>query len=115
MPIGAYVLEQACRQARRWTDAAGSGVGPTVSVNLSAASSSTRACVPLVRGALERSGVDPAAISLEITESVLMDDVAASGAVLSRAQGPRACACSSTTSAPATPRSPTCSASRSTA
>jgi diguanylate cyclase (GGDEF)-like protein len=82
VPIGAYVLEQACAQARRWSDAAGGPAGPTVAVNLSARQLVDPGLVPLVRGALERSGVDPASISLEITESVLMGDVAAVGAVL---------------------------------
>ncbi len=82
VPIGAYVLEQACAQARRWSDAAAGGAGPTVAVNLSARQLIDPGLVPLVRGALERSGADPASISLEITESVLMADVAASGSVL---------------------------------
>ena len=82
VPIGAYVLEQACEQARRWSWAAGGAAGPTVAVNLSARQLVDPGLLPLVRGALERSGVDPASISLEITESVLMGDVAASGSVL---------------------------------
>jgi len=86
VPIGAYVLEQACEQARLWSRAAGGGVGPTVAVNLSARQLVDPGLLPLVRGALERSGVDPATISLEITESVLMSDVAASGSVLAELQ-----------------------------
>ena len=82
VPIGAFVLEEACRQARRWTRS-GQGVGPTVSVNLSARQLVDPGLLPLVRGALERSGVDPATVCLEITESVLMGDVSASGTVLS--------------------------------
>jgi EAL domain-containing protein (putative c-di-GMP-specific phosphodiesterase class I) len=81
VPIGAYVLEQACAQARRWADATG-GVAPTVAVNLSARQLVDPGLVPLVAGALERSGVDPGSLSLEITESVLMGDGAASGSVL---------------------------------
>ncbi len=82
VPIGAYVLEQACAQARRWADATGATAPPTVAVNLSARQLVDPGLVPLVRGALERSGVDPSTISLEITESVLMGDVTASGSVL---------------------------------
>jgi diguanylate cyclase (GGDEF)-like protein len=82
VPIGAYVLEQACAQAHRWSVATGSGAGPSVAVNLSARQLVDPGLLPLVRGAIERSGVDPASISLEITESVLMGDVAASGSVL---------------------------------
>ena len=83
VPIGAFVLEQACRQARLWTSAVAGAAPPTVSVNLSARQLVDPGLLPLVRGALERSGVDPATISLEITESVLMGDVTASGTVLS--------------------------------
>ena len=80
--LGAYVLDEACRQARRWHDAS-SGVPPSVSVNLSARQLADPGLVTLVGEALQRSGVDPGSISLEITETVLMHDVAASGCVLS--------------------------------
>ena len=82
VPIGAYVLQEACRQAGRWRDEVTGEAPPTVSVNLSARQLTDPGLVPLVRGALERWSVDPATISLEITESVLMSDVAASGSVL---------------------------------
>ena len=87
VPIGAFVLEAACQQARRWQDAVAGGVAPTVSVNLSARQLVDPGLLPLVEGALDRSGVDPTTISLEITESVLMGDVAASGSVLSELKG----------------------------
>ena len=83
VPIGAFVLEQACGQARRWHDAAPGGALPSVSVNLSARQLTDPGLVPLVERALERSGVDPGSISLEITETVLLRDVEASVCVLS--------------------------------
>ena len=82
VPIGAYVLKEACRQAARWRDQASDRDPPSVSVNLSARQLADPGLVRLVRGALERSSIDPATISLEITESVLMADVTASGSVL---------------------------------
>jgi diguanylate cyclase (GGDEF)-like protein len=79
VPIGAHVMEEAFRQATRW------GVGgrtPTTSVNLSARQLAHPRLLPMVEAAIERSGADPATISLEITESALMEDVEASALVL---------------------------------
>ena len=87
VPIGAFVLEQACRQARRWQDASPGGAVPSISVNLSARQLTDPGLVGLVEGALARHGVAPATIALEITESVLMSDVAASTLVLSALKG----------------------------
>ncbi len=84
VPIGAYVLEEACWQASRWEQAGHEGPPPSVSVNLSARQLADPGLVALVDGALQRTGVNPARLSLEITESVLMSDVAASGRVLGR-------------------------------
>ncbi len=81
LPIGAFVLEEACRQSRRWREA--EGRPPlSISVNLSAHQLADPGLLDLVAGALERSCVDPDTIALEITESVLMRDVTASSAVL---------------------------------
>jgi EAL domain-containing protein (putative c-di-GMP-specific phosphodiesterase class I) len=55
----------------------------------------------MVEAAIERSGADPATISLEITESALMEDVEASALVLQELKD-LGCRSSSTTSAPAT-------------
>ncbi len=71
-PIGRWVLEQSCRQARAWL---ADGAPPcTMSVNLSGRQLQNPAVIGDVRHALERSGLDPAALTLEITESVLMSD-----------------------------------------
>jgi diguanylate cyclase (GGDEF)-like protein len=73
VPVGAWVLEEACRQAAEWQ--AADGVSDfVVSVNLSARQLSHAGTPAYVAAALAASGIDPSKLSLEITESVLMDD-----------------------------------------
>ncbi|MGQ0805208.1 MAG: sensor domain-containing protein [Actinomycetota bacterium] len=73
VPVGAWVLEEACRQAAEWQ--AADGVDDfVISVNLSARQLSHADTPAYVAAALTASGIDPSKLSLEITESVLMDD-----------------------------------------
>jgi diguanylate cyclase (GGDEF)-like protein/PAS domain S-box-containing protein len=72
VPIGQWVLVQACRQARAWTDA---GLPPVrMAVNVSAAEFMAKDFLSGVRAALISSGVDPHNLELELTETVLMRD-----------------------------------------
>jgi diguanylate cyclase (GGDEF)-like protein len=71
VPIGAWVLDEACRQAARW-HAHGHRIG--VSVNVAARQLDTDELVGHVRGALADSGLEAAALTLEVTESTLMRD-----------------------------------------
>jgi diguanylate cyclase (GGDEF)-like protein len=68
VPIGAWVLREACLSAVRWRDA---GTPIRVSVNLSPRQLDDPRFVDTVVGILEETGVDPAQLQLEITESVL--------------------------------------------
>ena len=77
VPLGRWVLEEACRQTAHWHRVRGGGPF-TVSVNLSARQLARAELVGEVAAALDASGVAPECISLEITESVLMEDVEAS-------------------------------------
>jgi EAL domain-containing protein (putative c-di-GMP-specific phosphodiesterase class I) len=72
--IGRFVLDQACRQAREWQGSHGFGI----SVNLSGRQLQNPAVVGDVRAALDRSGLDAGRLTLEITESILMNDTAES-------------------------------------
>jgi diguanylate cyclase (GGDEF)-like protein/PAS domain S-box-containing protein len=74
VPLGRWVLEEACRQADVWRRAR-DDVSFTISVNLSARQLVRTELITEVEDALRASGVPPAMICLEITESVLMDDV----------------------------------------
>src|SRR6202035_228219 len=72
LPIGRWVLLEACKQARAWTDA-GLGVIP-VAVNVSAAEFGAKDFLSGVRAILIATGVQPQNLELELTESVLMKD-----------------------------------------
>ena len=71
IPIGAWVLQTACRQAMDWQRRA-PGLG--VSVNLSARQFQQPDLLRQVASALEESGLDPALLELEITETNAMHD-----------------------------------------
>ena len=78
--IGAWVLEEACRQAKAWSD---SGAGsPLVAVNISPRQFNHPDFLATVRDTLMRTGVDPRQIELEITEGSVMNDAEASIAQL---------------------------------
>ncbi|MEK8031222.1 bifunctional diguanylate cyclase/phosphodiesterase [Ideonella sp. DXS29W] len=78
--IGTWVLRQACTQAKAWADA---GLGsPKVAVNISPRQFSHPDFLATVRDTLRETGVNPAQIELEITETSVMNDAESSIAVL---------------------------------
>jgi diguanylate cyclase (GGDEF)-like protein len=81
VPIGAWVLQQACAEAAKWP-------GKTkVAVNLSAVQLKTRDIVAIVRGALATSGLPPERLELEVMESVLLSTSSDALAVLHELRG----------------------------
>jgi diguanylate cyclase (GGDEF)-like protein/PAS domain S-box-containing protein len=72
-PLGAWVLHQACRQLHHWSRMGVSG--GVVSVNLSGRQLSCPDLIGNVLGAIAAADIDPAQLSFEITESVLMEDI----------------------------------------
>ncbi|WP_141100735.1 putative bifunctional diguanylate cyclase/phosphodiesterase [Roseateles aquatilis] len=73
VPLGRWVLEQACRQQVAWKR---EGVGDLVmAVNLSARQFSDENLFDDVAAIVAATGVDPASLELEITESMLMRDI----------------------------------------
>jgi diguanylate cyclase (GGDEF)-like protein len=81
-PLGAFVLRESCRQVATWNRANPERVPLSVAVNLSARQMSASDLTRLVLTALNESGLEPGLLCLEITESVLMEDVTASRNVL---------------------------------
>lgn len=72
VPIGDWVIEEACRQAAEWRRA---GLPPlTVAVNLSAVQFRRGHLEKVVRQALSASGLPPENLELELTESILIQD-----------------------------------------
>jgi diguanylate cyclase len=79
VPIGAWVLETACKQIRNWQD---SGLPVRVAVNLSAHQFKQHDLTRLVRDALARTGALPTLLELELTESAVMEEPEAAARVL---------------------------------
>ncbi len=70
--IGRWVLEEACTQAAEWRE---QGHAITMAVNVSGRQLDTDQLVGDIAGALASSGLDPEALTIEITETTLMRDV----------------------------------------
>lgn len=79
-PLGEWVLAEACRQLRAWRDAGLDGL--RASVNVSGRQVVKPRLIEVVRRVLADTGLDPGALVLELTETVLMSDPAAAGSSL---------------------------------
>jgi diguanylate cyclase (GGDEF)-like protein len=77
VPIGQWVLDQACCKMREWQQQSACFRGLSVSVNLSARQMSQSDMVEQVKSALAASTLDPHSLKLEITESVVMENAEA--------------------------------------
>ena len=81
IPLGNWVLAQACQQMRRWRDTHGSHC-LRVSVNVSSLQLSQQDFVARVCDALDSAGLAPSQLTLEVTESVLMNSIETAVATL---------------------------------
>ncbi len=82
VPIGAIVLEQACRQAQTWQQEF--GVTLRVGVNLSARQFQQADLDDEVADVLRATGIDPWQLCLEVTESLAMDDIDLTSQILTK-------------------------------
>lgn len=81
-PIGSWVLKQACSQAAEWRRA---GLPPVkVAVNVSATQFTRAGFADVVAGILKETGFDAGSLELELTESVVMNNVEESNRQMSR-------------------------------
>ena len=77
VPISAWVLKMACLEAASWQYRSPSDPPLYVSINISSKHFSHAGFIRHVKDALEESAVDPQCVTIELTESLAMDDVAA--------------------------------------
>jgi EAL domain-containing protein (putative c-di-GMP-specific phosphodiesterase class I) len=80
VPIGEWVLDEACRQMKEWRDAGRETW--TMAVNLSPVQFGHPMLVQMVKDTLERHSLPPRSLTLEITETTAMHDADASVAIL---------------------------------
>jgi diguanylate cyclase (GGDEF)-like protein len=71
VPLGRWVLHEACRQAAEWRRTVGDRA-PMMSVNLAVRQMRDRTIVRDVRAILEQTGLPPSGLQLELTESAIM-------------------------------------------
>jgi diguanylate cyclase (GGDEF)-like protein/PAS domain S-box-containing protein len=76
LPVGRWVLQEAFAQAARWHEAQPREQRVRISVNLSGHQLADGDAVPLITELLDETGLEPARLALEITETVLMTELA---------------------------------------
>ena len=74
IPIGKWVLESACRQLKAW-EADANHRGLQLAVNVSGRQFRQPDFIEQVRSVVSQSGIDPRHLKLELTESIVLDDV----------------------------------------
>src|SRR4051812_15910528 len=82
--IGAWALTEACRQMQQWRSELPRGEDMTIAVNVSARQLRNQSIVGRVQRALFESGLPREALTLELTESTLMEDPTGAPEVLGR-------------------------------
>jgi len=84
LPLGAWVLEEACRQVRLWTETRREAGEFVLSVNLSPRQFRQPDLVEQVAAVLSRTGLAAGRLCVEVTEGVMVDDVEAATDTLRR-------------------------------
>lgn len=72
VPIGEWVMERACEEAKRWHDA---GYPIRIAVNVSGEQFQQSDLVAFTKSVIEKTGITPQLLELEVTESAFMEDI----------------------------------------
>jgi diguanylate cyclase (GGDEF)-like protein len=86
IPIGAWVVEHACRQLKAWQTKFPRARPLTMNVNLSVKQLADPGLVGCVQKALLETGIQPATLSFELTESALITEIESAREMLARLQ-----------------------------
>jgi diguanylate cyclase (GGDEF)-like protein/PAS domain S-box-containing protein len=84
LPIGQWILREACRQARAWQQLYVGDENLTMSVNLSGKQFAQPDLINLIKDVLAETGLEPKSLKLEITESVVVENVDAASEMLTQ-------------------------------
>ena len=84
VPLGRWVLNEACRRAKEWQERYPKNAKLTMAINISARQLRYPELVGEVEVALRKAALDPGSLTLEITESVLVEDEGSSAGTLQR-------------------------------
>ncbi len=84
LSIGQWVLREACRQTREWQNDYASDQELTMSVNLSGRQFAQADLIRQIKDVLAETGLDPKSLKLEITESVVVENVEAASEMLAQ-------------------------------
>jgi len=72
VPLGQWILEEACRQAREWQTNYGYGESLSITVNIASRQFQEDSLVTLVKDAMDKAGLPPESLILEITENTML-------------------------------------------
>jgi EAL domain-containing protein (putative c-di-GMP-specific phosphodiesterase class I) len=84
VPMGSWVLREACRQLAEWHEEEATRPDLSVSVNLSAKQIARESLVEEVSDAIAETGIDPGNLALEITETAIIGNAETAASVLER-------------------------------